>query len=207
MRPANHFEFETPDIEHKGIKTHEKTFHLVFRTYYFQLLFQKKDFNLKSCNTHILFSKGRFKAITFKMITSQKNSDSADDSSCLKKKIYFPTIRIYEKNTNEKKTFSSIIISSRGRFHQHCARLLRATFSLSKFEAFCGERQLANSAHIWRTAHKFCAQFEANLKRQYVDEIEWRFFRQTLCAGVFSLGAQSLVKSTPGKYLSLGQQT
>ena len=101
--------------------------------------------------------------------------------------------------------YSALWIHTGGRFHQHCARLLRATFSLSKFEAFCGERQLANSAHIWRTAHKFCAQFEANLKRQYVDEIEWRFFRQTLCAGVFSLGAQSLVKSTPDEEVDLAQ--
>jgi len=29
-----------------------------------------------------------------------------------------------------------------------------------------------------------------------VGETEWRNFRQTLCAGEFSLGAQKLVKST-----------
>ena len=53
----------------------------------------------------------------------------------------------------------------------------RPTFLLEKFEAFCGKWQLANSAHNWRTVHKFGAQFEANnFKWQNVNEIEWRFF-------------------------------
>jgi len=38
--------------------------------------------------------------------------------------------------------------------------------------------------------------------RQNVGEIEWQIFHQTLCAGNFSPGKQSLVKSTTRRELS-----
>jgi hypothetical protein len=74
---------------------------------------------------------------------------------------------------------------------------------------------LANGAHIWGMMLKFgkilyshLAKFStvfwqnsAVSKRQNVGETEWRIFRQAMCTGDFLLGAQSLVKLTPGKQL------
>jgi len=64
-------------------------------------------------------------------------------------------------------------------------------FLLKKIGAFHGERRLANGAQIWQiSAHKFGLNF--------FGEIEQQNFHQTLCAGIFLLGKQSLVKLTPG---------
>ncbi len=72
-------------------------------------------------------------------------------------------------------------IDSWGRFHQH----FRAIFSRAKFDAFFGERRLANGTQIWRI---FRLKFGFTVLELTVGEIEWRIFRQTRCAGIFSLG-------------------
>jgi hypothetical protein len=41
----------------------------------------------------------------------------------------------------------------------------------------------------------------------FVGEIEWQIFCQTLRVGVFSLGEQRLVKSTPGPKIKKGKQS
>jgi len=54
---------------------------------------------------------------------------------------------------------------------------------------FFVERRLPNGAQIWQiSAHKFGLNF--------VGEIEHQMFCRMLCAGVFLLGKQSLVKLT-----------
>ena len=53
---------------------------------------------------------------------------------------------------------------------------------------------------VWRKANEFGEKrtiFSLKFRVSIVGEIEWHIFCQTPCAGVFSLGAQSLVKSTP----------
>ena len=78
-----------------------------------------------------------------------------------------------------------------------CARLLG-------WEAFFGAQRVAKGEHIWQTAHrfgKFCKHFSRKFLVSIVGEIERRIFCRTLCAGVFSLGAQSLMKSTLGEIL------
>ena len=101
-----------------------------------------------------------------------------------------------------------------GRFHQNMRAAFRPTFLpdffveflsdyfcqtllLAKFDAFCGERRLANGAPIWRIS-----TYVSGIN--IIDEIELRIFCQTPCAGVFLLGAQSLVKLTPdGRFIIL----
>jgi len=61
---------------------------------------------------------------------------------------------------------------------------------LENLGALCGELHLANDAQIWQiSAHQFGLHF--------VSEIERKIFGQTLCAGIFLLGKQSLVQLTP----------
>ncbi len=55
--------------------------------------------------------------------------------------------------------------------------------------------QLANS--VWQNLAIKLAKFSTVSKVKNVGETEWRIFCQTLCAGDFSLGEQSLVKLTP----------
>jgi len=54
---------------------------------------------------------------------------------------------------------------------------------------------LANGAQIWQMAHKIQLVNEDCL---IFGEIEWHIFSQKMCACIFSLGAQSLVKSIRG---------
>jgi hypothetical protein len=62
---------------------------------------------------------------------------------------------------------------------------------------------------VWPMAHKF-GEFQlkslANLAALNIGEIEWRIFRQTLCAGNFFARRKSLVKLTLGAHLSLISQ-
>ena len=52
---------------------------------------------------------------------------------------------------------------------------------------------------VWPKAHTFGDFQPTNLACYDVDETEWQFFRWTLWAGVFEIGAQSLLKSTSGR--------
>jgi len=65
-------------------------------------------------------------------------------------------------------------------------------FSQKRMRSFFGTQCLANGEQIWQKWANFSLTFEVLI----IGEIEWQCFYQMMCAGNFSLGEKSFLKST-----------